>query len=173
MIMCIFLFKLAILISKYFCHIDVFTICLWHLNGIQYVKNQMWWKNEPPYFATTPHVIFVDCHLVAIIYWRPLLNMPITSNSEIGNDGNNNCNEKMCKYSIHMNLNELKQKIVCKVTFLAYIVIFMVSIAIYYSYILSYSMVLTHTHTHTHIYVVFYTLLGKQYLIYNTIMKIL
>jgi hypothetical protein len=74
--------------------------------------------------------------------------MPITSNSEIGNDGNNNCNEKMCKYSIHMNLNELKQKIVCKVTFLAYIVIFMVSIAIYYSYILSYSMVLTHTHTH-------------------------
>ncbi len=31
-IMCILLFKLEILICKCFCHIDDFTICLWHLN---------------------------------------------------------------------------------------------------------------------------------------------
>jgi len=69
MIMCIFLFKLEILICNFFCHIDDFTICLWHLNKIQYVENQMWWKNETPYLATTPHVISVDCDLIAIIYW--------------------------------------------------------------------------------------------------------
>jgi len=74
-IMCILLFKLAILICKCFCPIDDFTICLWHLNGIQYVENQMWWKNEPPYLVTTPRVIFVDCDLVAIIYWQPFINM--------------------------------------------------------------------------------------------------
>jgi len=33
---------------KCFCHVNDFTICLWRLNIIQYVKNQMWWKNEPP-----------------------------------------------------------------------------------------------------------------------------
>ncbi len=78
MIMRIFLFKLTILICNFFCHIDDFTICLWHLNKIQHVKNEMSWKNEPPYLATTPHVIFVDCDLVAIIYGQPLLSMPIT-----------------------------------------------------------------------------------------------
>jgi hypothetical protein len=77
-IMCIFLFKLANWICRHFCHIDDFTICLWHLNTIQYVKNQMWWKYEPPYLAFTPHVIFVGCDLVAIIYWQPLSNIPIT-----------------------------------------------------------------------------------------------
>jgi hypothetical protein len=40
-IMCIFLFKLVILICQCFYHIDDFTICLWHLNKIQYVENQM------------------------------------------------------------------------------------------------------------------------------------
>jgi hypothetical protein len=35
-------------------------------------------KNEPPYLATTLHVIFVDCDLVAIIYWQPLSSVPIT-----------------------------------------------------------------------------------------------
>jgi len=78
MIMCIISFKLEILICNLFCHINDFTICLWHLNRIQHVENQMSWKNEPPYFATTPHVIFVDCDLVAIIYGKPLLSMPIT-----------------------------------------------------------------------------------------------
>jgi len=63
---------------QFFCHIDDFTICLWHLNRIQHVENQMWWKNEPPYLATTPHVIFVDYDLVAIIYSQPLLSMFIT-----------------------------------------------------------------------------------------------
>ncbi len=67
MIMCIFLFKLAILICKCFCHIDDFTICLtFEWNTICRKSNVM--KNEPPYLATTPHVIFVDCDLVAIIY---------------------------------------------------------------------------------------------------------
>jgi len=78
MIMRIFLFKLAILICNFFCHIDDFTICLWHLNRIQHVENQMSWKNEPPYLTTTPHVIFVDCDLVAIIYGQPLLSMHVT-----------------------------------------------------------------------------------------------
>jgi len=78
MIMCIISFKLEILICNLFCHINDFTICLWHLNRIQHVENQMSWKNELPYFATTPHVIFVDCDLVAIIYGKPLLSMPIT-----------------------------------------------------------------------------------------------
>jgi len=77
-IMCIFLFKLTILICKRFCHVDDFNICLWHLNRIQYVENQIWWKNESPYLATTPHVIFVDCDLVVIIYWQPLSSIPIT-----------------------------------------------------------------------------------------------
>jgi hypothetical protein len=72
------LFKLAILICNLFCHVDDFTICLWHLNKIQHVENQMSWKNEPPYLATTPHVIFVDYDLVVIIYGQPLLSMPIT-----------------------------------------------------------------------------------------------
>jgi hypothetical protein len=77
-IMCIFFFKLTISICKYFCHIDDFTICLWRLNIIQYVENKMWWKIEPPYLATTPHVIFVDCDLVVIIYWQSLSSIPIT-----------------------------------------------------------------------------------------------
>jgi hypothetical protein len=38
----------------------------------------MWWKNQPPSLATTPHVIFVDCDLVAIIYWQSFLSIPIT-----------------------------------------------------------------------------------------------
>jgi hypothetical protein len=62
--LCAFLFKLAILICKCFWRICYFTIFLWQLNKIQYVENKMWWKNEPPYLATTPHVIFVDCHCV-------------------------------------------------------------------------------------------------------------
>jgi hypothetical protein len=78
MIMCIFLFKLEILICKFFCHIDDFTICLWHLNRIQYVENQMWWTNEPSYLATIPDVIFVDYDLVAIIYGQPFSSMLIT-----------------------------------------------------------------------------------------------
>jgi len=76
--MCIFLFKLIISICKCFCHIDDFTVCLWCLNRIQYVENQMWWKFELPYLVTTPHVIFVDCDLVAIIYWDFLSSIPIT-----------------------------------------------------------------------------------------------
>jgi hypothetical protein len=61
-----------------FLSLDGFTICLWCLNRIQYLENKMWWENEPPYLATTPHVIFVNCHLVAIIYWWSLLSIPIT-----------------------------------------------------------------------------------------------
>jgi hypothetical protein len=76
-IMCIFLFKLTISICKYFCHIDDFTICLWRMNTI-HVENKMWWKNEPPYLATTSHVIFVDCDLIAIIYWQIFSSILIT-----------------------------------------------------------------------------------------------
>jgi len=77
-IMCIFLFKLTISICKCFCHIDDFTIYLWRLNIIQYVENKMWWKIELPYLTTIPHVIFVDCDLVAIIYWQSPSSIPIT-----------------------------------------------------------------------------------------------
>jgi hypothetical protein len=77
-IMCIFLFKLVISISKCFCHVDGFIICLWRLNRIQCVENKMWWENEPPYFVTTLNVIFVNCHLVAIVYWQSLSSIPIT-----------------------------------------------------------------------------------------------
>jgi len=32
------LFKLAALIHKYFCQIDDFTMCLWHLNNVHSAK---------------------------------------------------------------------------------------------------------------------------------------
>jgi hypothetical protein len=35
----IFLFKLAILIHNFFCQIDDFTMCLWHLNRVHFVES--------------------------------------------------------------------------------------------------------------------------------------
>jgi hypothetical protein len=35
----VFLFKLTILIHKYFCQIDDFTMCLWHLNRVHFAKS--------------------------------------------------------------------------------------------------------------------------------------
>jgi hypothetical protein len=52
----------------------VYDICIEY----KYVKNKMLWKNEPPYLATTSQVIFMDCDLVAIIYWQSLLSITIT-----------------------------------------------------------------------------------------------
>jgi hypothetical protein len=43
----IFLFNLTILIHKYFCQIDDFTMCLWHLNKIHFVENPKRDKSEP------------------------------------------------------------------------------------------------------------------------------
>jgi hypothetical protein len=43
-----FVFKLTILIHNYFCHINDFTIHLWHLNRGHKIA-----KNEPTYLATT------------------------------------------------------------------------------------------------------------------------
>jgi hypothetical protein len=37
--MYIFVFKLTILIHKFFGHINDFTICLWDLNRVHYVKS--------------------------------------------------------------------------------------------------------------------------------------
>ncbi len=108
--MCIFLFKLTISTYKCFCHIDDFTICLWRLNKIQYVQNQMWWKNEPPYLAITPHVIFVDCDLVAIIYWQYLSSIPITHGIE---ENTYNFVSLYCSFLWH----HLYYKLVCNLGF--------------------------------------------------------
>jgi hypothetical protein len=35
----VLLFKLEILIHKYFCQINDFTMCLWHLNKVHYAES--------------------------------------------------------------------------------------------------------------------------------------
>jgi hypothetical protein len=77
----------SFLLHKHVCHIDDFTICLWHLNIVNFTKSPMWCKKwftlTYNYLSTKCHYFIQTSHFVHECVWDIILSSYILSSKKI------------------------------------------------------------------------------------------